>query len=419
MTRRTELDVILGAMWTVVALDVSLSMPMRDYWVAAHQDAVALVERLHKPESSDQLRAVIAFSELARSIEIADLASLEFDHMYGSNIAAALDLALAELNGEPGRVVIISDMEATAHITDDGHSFFSYPPAPETAKRTIQALDDCSSARTQLAVRRYRSESQEGESGVNALIREVTRRGGHVTEVVLPATIRLPDIPDALPRPRPPRQPRARRFPDEYLYSAPLPPGEQNLYLSYDDQRLIGVVDWMAVDVSWDRRQGANGIFAGSEMSAGWRLKYSSAEPADIDASLRGHFGDQVVTLSGQFHLDDYHTIDRASISGQIDGQAILATVEALDGGLDHGHGRTVAVEGRFAGTSLALVATVSADCRNGTVRGSIDSIPVQIDAARPPGSTRRDRGRLRVTGTYQGPPALLAVIVGTLLRFN
>jgi uncharacterized protein with von Willebrand factor type A (vWA) domain len=175
-------------MWTVVALDVSLSMPMHDYWVAAHQDAVALVKKLQDPESSDQLRAVIAFSELARSIEIADLASLSWDYMYGSNIAAALHLALAELDGEPGRVVIISDMEATAHITDDGSAFFSYPPAPETAERTIQALDDCLSARTQLEVRQYRSESREGESSVNALIREVIRRGGHVTEVVLPAT---------------------------------------------------------------------------------------------------------------------------------------------------------------------------------------------------------------------------------------
>jgi hypothetical protein len=29
-------------MWTVVAPDVSLSMPMRDYWMAAPQDAVAM-----------------------------------------------------------------------------------------------------------------------------------------------------------------------------------------------------------------------------------------------------------------------------------------------------------------------------------------------------------------------------------------
>jgi len=175
-------------MWTVVALDVSLSMPMHDYWMAAHQDAVALVEKLQDPEGPDHLRAVIAFSEVARTIEIADLASLTWDYMYGSNIAAALHLALAELDGEPGRVVILSDMKATAHITDDGDAFFSYPPAPETARRTVQALDDCLSARTQLEVRRYRPESIEGESGVNALIREVTRRGGHVTEVVLPAT---------------------------------------------------------------------------------------------------------------------------------------------------------------------------------------------------------------------------------------
>lgn len=175
-------------MWTVVALDVSLSMPMRDYWVPAHQDAVALVEELLDPESPDQLRAVVAFSELARSVDAAQLASLEWDHEYGSNIAAALHLALAELDDEPGRVVIFSDMEATAHTGEDGAAFFSYPPAPETTEKTVQAVSDCIAAGGRLEVRRYRSQATAGESGVDTLIREVTRLGGQVTEVVLPTS---------------------------------------------------------------------------------------------------------------------------------------------------------------------------------------------------------------------------------------
>jgi uncharacterized protein with von Willebrand factor type A (vWA) domain len=183
-----ELDEILATMWTVVALDVSLSMATHDYWVPAHRDAFALVEELQDPQSPHQLKAVIAFSELARSVDVVEFPSLSWDYLYGSNLAAALHLALAELDGEPGRVVVFSDMEVTAHTTEQGAAFFSYPPAPETAERTIQALDDCLSARTQLEIRRYRSESREGESGVNALIQEVAHRGGQVTEVVLPAT---------------------------------------------------------------------------------------------------------------------------------------------------------------------------------------------------------------------------------------
>jgi hypothetical protein len=183
------LDVILVAMWTVVVLDVSLSMPMRGYWVAAHRDAMALVGELQDPDNSCELKAVIAFSELPRSVDVVELASMEWDHVYGSNIAAAIHLALAELAGESGRVVIFSDMEATAHVADDGTVVFSFPPAPQTADKTAQAVSDCLSGGVQLEVRRYRDEAVEGASGVDALMRQVLRLGGTMSEVILPSTV--------------------------------------------------------------------------------------------------------------------------------------------------------------------------------------------------------------------------------------
>ena len=79
-------------------------------------------------------------------------------------------------------------MEATAHVTDDGEVFFSYPPGRDTAERTIQAVSDCLSGGTRLEVRRYRDEAGESHAGVDALVWEVIRLGGTVSDVVVPTT---------------------------------------------------------------------------------------------------------------------------------------------------------------------------------------------------------------------------------------
>lgn len=93
-----------------------------------------------RSRESDQLKTVITFSQLPLSVEVVELARLEWDDAYGSNIAAALHLALAELDGEDGRIVLFSDMEATACVTDDGEVVFSYPPAPEAAQKSARAV---------------------------------------------------------------------------------------------------------------------------------------------------------------------------------------------------------------------------------------------------------------------------------------
>lgn len=183
-----KLDAIIDAMWTVVVLDVSLSMPIRDYWKTALQDVVALVEELQDPGSPHQLKAVIAFSEVARVVNPAQLADIKWEFVYGSNIASALHLALAELDGKVGRVVIFSDMEATAHVGEDGRAYFSYPPDTVTTEKTFQAVSDCLSSGTQLELRRYCDDTGASAAFVDAFVSEVIRLGGTVTDVIAPST---------------------------------------------------------------------------------------------------------------------------------------------------------------------------------------------------------------------------------------
>ena len=72
-----------------------------------------------------------------------------------------------------------------------------------------------------------------------------------------------------------------------------------------------------------------------------------------------------------------------------------------------------MAVDGDFAGTRVALFATIGGMTGN-IVAGTVDNLPVRIDA-----KEQGPTGPINVTGSYHGPEALLALIVGTLLFFS
>ena len=80
------------------------------------------------------------FGERARWVGPAELESLEWDYSYGSNLAGALDLALARLEDEPGRIVVVTDLVATSHDSDEGDAIFSFPPSPDTTEKTVEAV---------------------------------------------------------------------------------------------------------------------------------------------------------------------------------------------------------------------------------------------------------------------------------------
>ncbi|HVA75774.1 MAG TPA: hypothetical protein VNF71_14545 [Acidimicrobiales bacterium] len=127
---------------TVLALDLSLSMPMRDNFLAAKKVAMALHALITSQFPRDYL-GLVGFGEVARELRAAQLPEVSWDYTYGTNMQHALMLARRMLARQGGtkQVIMITDGEPTAHIPPDGGPpFFSYPPAPETIRATLNEV---------------------------------------------------------------------------------------------------------------------------------------------------------------------------------------------------------------------------------------------------------------------------------------
>ncbi len=126
---------------TVLALDLSLSMPMRDNFLAAKKVAMALHSLITSQFPRDYL-GLVGFGELARELKASQLPEVSWDYTYGTNMQHALMLARRMLARQSGtkQVIMITDGEPTAHILPGGEPFFSYPPAPETIRMTLSEV---------------------------------------------------------------------------------------------------------------------------------------------------------------------------------------------------------------------------------------------------------------------------------------
>ena len=102
---------------TVLLLDLSLSMPMKDNFLAAKKVAVALHSLISTQYPRDFLGLVV-FGEVARTLRPAELPRVSWDFNFGTNIQHALLLARQMLSRQPGtrQVLLITDGEPTAHI---------------------------------------------------------------------------------------------------------------------------------------------------------------------------------------------------------------------------------------------------------------------------------------------------------------
>jgi uncharacterized protein with von Willebrand factor type A (vWA) domain len=132
---------------TVLAVDLSMSMPMRDNFVPAKKMAMALQTLIASRFPRDYL-GIIGFSEVAREISAEDLPLAMWDYVYGTNLHHALTLGRRMLAHEHGtkQIIVVTDGEPTAHIEDDGEVFFSYPPAPQTLRATMAEVVRCTRA---------------------------------------------------------------------------------------------------------------------------------------------------------------------------------------------------------------------------------------------------------------------------------
>jgi uncharacterized protein with von Willebrand factor type A (vWA) domain len=137
---------------TVLMVDLSLSMPMRDNFLAAKKVAIALHTLISTRFPRDFL-GLVGFSEVAREIRAEDLPEVSWDFVYGTNMQHGLLLARRMLAHRPGtkQVIMITDGEPTAHLvpSSDGDGYevsFSYPPVPETVRATLAEVARCTRA---------------------------------------------------------------------------------------------------------------------------------------------------------------------------------------------------------------------------------------------------------------------------------
>ncbi|MGI9643792.1 MAG: hypothetical protein ACR2O6_00615 [Ilumatobacteraceae bacterium] len=129
---------------TVLMLDLSLSMPMRDNFLPAKKVAMALHSLISTQFPRDYL-GIVGFSETARVLTAEQLPEVSWDFVYGTNMHHGFTLARQLLARESGtkQIIMITDGEPTAHITPDGHPFFNYPPVRETVEATLREVMRC------------------------------------------------------------------------------------------------------------------------------------------------------------------------------------------------------------------------------------------------------------------------------------
>ena len=126
---------------TVLMIDLSLSMPMRDNFLPAKKVAMALHSLISSRFPRDYL-GLVGFSEVARVIEPRELPEVSWDYVYGTNMQHGFQLARKLLSREHGtkQIIMITDGEPTAHITPSGQPLFNYPPTQETVDATLHEV---------------------------------------------------------------------------------------------------------------------------------------------------------------------------------------------------------------------------------------------------------------------------------------
>jgi uncharacterized protein with von Willebrand factor type A (vWA) domain len=130
---------------TVLMLDLSLSMPMRDNFLAAKKVAMALHSLISMQFPRDFL-GIVGFSEIARELKPEQLPEVSWDFVYGTNMQHGFLLSRRMLARQTGmkQIIMITDGEPTAHLEPGtGQPFFHYPPVQATVDATLAEVVRC------------------------------------------------------------------------------------------------------------------------------------------------------------------------------------------------------------------------------------------------------------------------------------
>jgi uncharacterized protein with von Willebrand factor type A (vWA) domain len=124
-------------------IDLSYSMALRGTWPEAKSTALALHTLISTRYPQDAIE-LIGFSRYARVLRAADLPSLSWDMVQGTNLQHALLLASRHLARHPDAepvVMVVTDGEPTAHLMANGSAWFDWPTHPETTAATMAEVE--------------------------------------------------------------------------------------------------------------------------------------------------------------------------------------------------------------------------------------------------------------------------------------
>ncbi len=128
---------------TAILIDLSKSMKYQDRYRAAKKVAMALIGLIRTRYVQDRI-TVVGFSSSARLVPEHEIPFLPFDDINpATNFEEAFAIAqhaLSRMKGYRRQIFLITDGEPTAH-REAGELFCQFPPAPETLRRTLAALD--------------------------------------------------------------------------------------------------------------------------------------------------------------------------------------------------------------------------------------------------------------------------------------
>jgi uncharacterized protein with von Willebrand factor type A (vWA) domain len=146
---------------TVLMLDLSLSMPMRENFLPAKKVAMALHSLISMQYPRDYL-GIVGFSEVARVLEAHQLPEVSWDFVYGTNMQHGFVLARQLLARQHGtkQIIMITDGEPTAHINAYGEPEFHYPPVRATVDATLLEVSRCT--REQIRINTFMLDADRG-----------------------------------------------------------------------------------------------------------------------------------------------------------------------------------------------------------------------------------------------------------------
>ena len=131
---------------TVLMLDVSMSMPMRDNFLPAKKVAMALHSLITTQFPHDYF-GLVSFGRVARDIKpqlLPELGlGLRVGHQHAARAAARAEPAQRQSGTK--QIIMVTDGEPTAHI-ERGEAVFPYPPSYATIEQTLREVRRCTRA---------------------------------------------------------------------------------------------------------------------------------------------------------------------------------------------------------------------------------------------------------------------------------